>query len=454
MHLDMVVTLSRHMTSKITSGLTIGSLLLILILVSGCKSAKSLQSSALKVYFSGANPLFNHFVGFKLLDPESGNTVYSYNEDKLFTPASNTKILTLFAAMQCLEDSLLNLKSLSVADTTYIWGMGDPTTLHPAFSMQDYNLQQLKNLETELVFCTDHWESARYGAGWAWDDYPYYYQVERSFWPMYGNVVWFEKDSSHKRFSYFPNPFPVDIRLEAATRISRLESQNQFDISLERDVTSNRQYQVPYKTGKDVFRDMMSTELGRTVKLSDHCPVRQDLRERYSIPVDSVFSYFMKYSDNFIAEQLLLMCAGKLFDTLDIQLAIDHLMNNHFRDYRDEIIWRDGSGLSRYNLISPNAITQILLDLLNMQGFEHLKNIFPAGGQSGTLSKWYQSDDGIPYIYAKSGTLSNIHCLSGYIQCDSGKVLIFSFMHANYRGSSSRVKPHINTVLKYIKKNY
>ena len=70
---------------------------------------------------------------------------------------------------------------------------------------------------------------------------------------------------------------------------------------------------------------------------------------------------------------------------------------------------------------------------------ERLFHIFPAGGKSGTIEKWY-GGKAEPYVFAKTGTLSNKHCLSGYIKTESGRLLIFSFMHNNYVGSPEPVK--------------
>ena len=157
----------------------------------------------------------------------------------------------------------------------------------------------------------------------------------------------------------------------------------------------------------------------------------------------------MQESDNFIAEQLLLLCANALFDTLEVSKTIKYAKDSLLSDLPDQANWVDGSGLSRYNMFTPRSIVYLLTDLYKKIPQERLFHIFPAGGKSGTISTRY---NGVtkPYIYAKSGTLRNKHCLSGYLIAKSGKVLIFSFMHNNYPNGSADHKVEMDKVLKAI----
>jgi len=100
-----------------------------------------------------------------------------------------------------------------------------------------------------------------------------------------------------------------------------------------------------------------------------------------------------------------------------------------------DVTVRDGSGLSRYNLVTPRYLSGVLGARWQQQPHERLFDLFPAGGRDGTLSEWYTGPDGKPYVYAKSGSMTGVQCLSGYVVGKSGKVLIFSFMHNNFTGN-------------------
>jgi D-alanyl-D-alanine carboxypeptidase/D-alanyl-D-alanine-endopeptidase (penicillin-binding protein 4) len=80
---------------------------------------------------------------------------------------------------------------------------------------------------------------------------------------------------------------------------------------------------------------------------------------------------------------------------------------------------------------------------------ERLFNIFPAGGLSGTIKSSYRNGDS-PYVFAKTGSLRNNHCLSGYLVTKQGKLLIFSFMHNNFTSGSSALRKEMEKILKGI----
>ena len=149
------------------------------------------------------------------------------------------------------------------------------------------------------------------------------------------------------------------------------------------------------------------------------------------------------------------MAAGKISDTLDSGIAIDHVKEKYFSKIPDEIQWIDGSGLSRYNLLTPRSLVWVLERLYKEVPQERLFSLLPAGGVSGTLKDDYKSPaDKPPFIYAKTGTMRNNHSLAGYLVTASGKVLIFSFMNSNFTVPTSVVKTEIDKILRQLHLNY
>ena len=83
---------------------------------------------------------------------------------------------------------------------------------------------------------------------------------------------------------------------------------------------------------------------------------------------------------------------------------------------------------------------------------EKVLEFLPVGGKSGTLENYYDADK--PYIFAKTGSLSNNYSLSGFIKTKSGKTLIFSFMNSNYTVPTSTLKKGMEEILLMIRDNY
>jgi len=251
--------------------------------------------------------------------------------------------------------------------------------------------------------------------------------------------------------SYFTSLVEAFPDEQAPYYIFRSQAENRFVYRSKADSLSF-EIDTPFKVSDALVVNLLSDTLKRKVKMyKGNLP--QDRITLYSLPADSLYKRMMQVSDNFIAEQLLLVCSSTQNDTLSSDWTIDYMKENYLNDLPDEPIWVDGSGLSRYNLQTPRSMVRLLRKVDEALGDERIKNIFPAGGVSGTIKYWYGGAEK-PYIFAKTGTLSNKHCLSGFVYTQSGKKLIFSFMHNNYITSSSVLKREMQQILQTIYQEY
>ena len=157
-------------------------------------------------------------------------------------------------------------------------------------------------------------------------------------------------------------------------------------------------------------------------------------------------------TDNFIAEQLLLQVGNEVDSSYSVRSAIKYALTNYLKDIPQKPRWVDGSGLSRYNLFTPESLVFLLTKMYREIPKYKLLSYFPVGGVSGTLKNYYKNE--IPYIYAKSGTLSNNHNLSGYLITKKGKILIFSYMNNHYQGSSTLRKKEMERIFKQFYETY
>jgi D-alanyl-D-alanine carboxypeptidase/D-alanyl-D-alanine-endopeptidase (penicillin-binding protein 4) len=160
----------------------------------------------------------------------------------------------------------------------------------------------------------------------------------------------------------------------------------------------------------------------------------------------------MQPSDNFIAEQLLMHCAAVLSDTINPEIAIRYMQQNHLNDLPDPLVWVDGSGLSRFNLFTPRSIVKVWEKLYQTIPRERLLPLLAIGGKTGTIKNYYKNEP--PYIYGKTGTLSNNHTLSGYLITKKGRTLIFSFMSNNFTVPVKEVRDYMEGILKDIYTHY
>ena len=88
----------------------------------------------------------------------------------------------------------------------------------------------------------------------------------------------------------------------------------------------------------------------------------------------------------------------------------------------------DGSGLSRHNLISPEAFVQTLRIMANSPWANIYRNSLAVGGVSGTLSRRFRNSFAEGNVQAKTGTMSGISGLSGYVEPIDFEPLVFSII--------------------------
>lgn len=399
------------------------------------------------------------FSGFALFDPTEQETVYENNAEKCFIPASNTKLLTFYTAVNILGDSIPALRYMVIGDTLLFWGTGNPTFLNPNLPPDSTILTFLKNRPEKLFFSTHNFEDERYAPGWSWDNYNYDFQPERSPFPVYGNVAIFKRNSVKSGFdaypAYFADRTAYNSRLKSSyPYIRRRIDSNLFEYNNRALSGVPFQRTVPFRSSPELLIDLLSDTLHRPVQLIDleHVPVRPVFTLSVALS-DTIFKKLLQDSDNFIAEQLLMTCSEKLFGAINSKQAIQYAREHIFKGLVNDFMWEDGSGLSRYNLFTPSTITKVLYELYKEIPAERLLSLFATGGVSGTIKDWYGNKDK-PYVYAKTGSLNGVHCLSGFVITKTNKVLIFSFMHNNFTFGSNALKVEMEKVLRYVAENY
>ena len=424
----------------------------IALLSSACGGPKGAKISKLPTYqqLVETSPIFEKsFTGFMLFDPSSEAVLHAKNADRYFTPASNTKIFTLYTSLQILGDSMPAIRYIESGDSLIFWGTGDPSLKHPYLASNNRVIDFLKNSDKQLFFTSENFKDSRFGAGWSWDDYYYSFQPEKSAFPFHGNIIKVDKTKDDPYFrvepGYFSDSFSKNNKVKGRS-LKRISDYNIFEYN---EAAQSRSYtnDHPFIYSDQLAVNLLISEIGKNISiLTEPINLPDDAKVIYSYPVDSIYKRLMQESDNFIAEQLLLTCGDKMFGEMNTNQVIQFAKDSLLQNFPDEPIWRDGSGLSRYNLFTPRTIVH-LLNLLHQQiPQERLLDLFPAGGISGTIEDWYGNKTK-PYIFAKTGTLSNNHCLSGYLITSSGKTLIFSFMHNNFKGRSKPFKQEMEKVL-------
>jgi D-alanyl-D-alanine carboxypeptidase/D-alanyl-D-alanine-endopeptidase (penicillin-binding protein 4) len=426
----------------------------LILLISSCTVQKINKS------FTKSEVFEQGHLGFMLVDPDKDKVLVDLNSDKYFIPASNTKLFTFYTAYTVLGDELVNgLNYLERGDSLIFWGTGDPSFLHPDLK-NTVALDFLKRQNKSLYLLDNFDQVDAFGPGWSWDWYNAYYATERSAFPIYGNVVRFEKKED-SIFQVIPIRFKTLLTAEKSEnwksyRFTRDRYENLFTYQQPDKWEGEFETDIPLITSSELTARMISEELKKEVTLiRNENYLKADPKKLQTTAADSIYAQMMKISDNFLAEQLMLLVSDQLNNTLSTSDAIAYAKENLLADLPDEPIWFDGSGLSAKNMFTPRSIIALLGKIRTEVPFEKIKAYFPAGGESGTIRNWYKADAGqAAYIYAKTGSLSMSNALSGYLITKSGKILHFSCMMNNYAKPPSELKKELEKILYQIHDNY
>ena len=398
----------------------------------------------------------DHFTGVALYDPIRQRALIQHNADKPFTPASNAKLFSFYAGLLSLPDSLPALRYVVSNDSLIFWGTGNPLLLHP--DLPDTTaLAFLRNRPEKLFFSAANYGGPRFGPGWAWDDYNGDYSAELAPLPIYGNVVRFRNGKvpsdriSPRRFA---DSLRVAVDTKAPAGVHRAEFSNQFVRSA--DGKPMRQ-DVPFRWSAELAAQLLADTLHRSVQVLK-MPTPANARLLRGSPTDSLYKRMLLVSDNQFAEQIFFMIsAERNLTQLDPAAELGRMADTVLRQpvalkNRMGAKWTDASGLSRYNLFTPNVLIDVLRQIWVKVPQQRLFALLPAAGQSGTLRSLAMN--GKPYVFAKSGSMSGVYNLSGYVLTQRGKVLYFSIMHNNFTQPVSDMRQRTAELLKEIHERF
>ena len=249
--------------------------------------------------------LRNHHIGLLVIDPSNSDTIYSRSATSYFVPASNVKIFTLFTSLQLVPQQIPTLNYISIGDTIYFEGLGNPATLHRHFN--DSSALKFLSQYSKLYLSTSNFTDPAFAAGWAWEDFDRSFAVARNSLPLYGNTSLLYVDDGIK---IHPEYFNDSLSI-SASHFKRSAHRNIFYAPGE----LKDSLEIPFSMRSGLTAALLEFSLGKKIYSIDDLPAGEK-QQLFGILRDSVLKRMMLESDNFLAEQLLLAASSVLADTL------------------------------------------------------------------------------------------------------------------------------------------
>ncbi len=412
-------------------------------------------------------------ISVEVLDLSANDTVYQKDEKLLLHPASNMKILTTTAGLIWLDTSYtfntsfyysgLLMDSVVYGDM-YIVGGGDPdfTTSDLDSVILEIKKAGITEIRGNLYGDVSLFDSLFWGNGWMWDDdpstdFPYMTPllindaaIQIAYQPgLIGEPVKYQLIPDTKYF----NVTNSSITIEEDTsdfEITRDWINRSNDIFIKGTLSSK----APLDTvainivhPEKYFLNLAEEHLRKngiifeglvdTAKLPEFAHPLFTFQRKFG----DIITNLNKKSDNLSAEMTLRALAGKYFgkpataenglkmlDSLTILTGLDPSNYN----------FSDGSGVSRYNLISADLLAHVLKYLYQSDTthYQILYNSFPVAGVDGTLENRMKNTPAYKNVHAKTGTLSGVSSLSGFVKSKNNHNLAFSIIIQNFVSNS------------------
>ena len=391
-----------------------------------------ISTKKIENWISKNNDLDGSVVSISVKRIDKDKKIVGLGNDIYMTPASNVKILTVLGSINY-GDSIPIINYKVYNDTLKISPTGYPLLSHPKYI--DKDLEKFLKKFKHIVYHIPKIDLDKYGPGWAWDDYNNYYQAERSEMPIYGNVIQAVKKSNGD-IEITPDTYKIVFDFEQKKPIHRSETENNFSLNPSLFNSGDTIYS-PFISSRKNTISLIENALGKKVELKKE--ELKDYNVYNSSQVDDIYSAILKDSDNLISESIAANISFRLNDTISVNNGIKLI-----KSLSKQIELFDGSGLSRYNLVTPKSIISSLHDIYNLIGFDRIKKIFP---------KNYIIQDEEDFVWGKTGTLKNNHNYSGYLITDKNRMYIFSIMINHFTNDLSKIKEAIVDFLIYLKSN-
>lgn len=404
------------------------------------------------------------FIGIKIVSVNDGRILYERNAEKLFHPASNTKLFTTATALHILDSKFRCKTEFSIEGKIVkhilrgnfvLKGFGDPL-----FTTDDLdsivNLVKKKGITTirgNLIGNESYFDDVPWGRGWMWDDEPDPDEAFISPLTINDNAIDVivspgQQKGMQPSIQYKPQTSQCRTINNGETtndtsipplHVTRKRGENTFEITGRIEPGS-----LPQKFSFSVYQPSMFTLRllkerlqinGITVTgslLLDSTTSSETHGMEFSHPIDSIIHRINKESDNIAAENILKILGAEYFHTIGstesgLQAVREYL--DHVGIDTSAITLVDGSGVSLYNAVTPNTIVGLLMKQhQNQRTFNRFYESLPVAGTDGTLRYRMRGTTAEGNVHAKTGSLTGVSALSGYATTKSGTLLAFSFL--------------------------
>jgi D-alanyl-D-alanine carboxypeptidase/D-alanyl-D-alanine-endopeptidase (penicillin-binding protein 4) len=429
-------------------------------------------------------------IGIKIVSLKTGETIYERDSGELLIPASNMKLITSAAALTRLKPNYKFKTTVSYDGTIdgnilngnlYVKGYGDPklVTEELLLIVREIRNSGIDEISGDIIADESFFDSERTGNGWNLnDDNSRAYNARIGALSLNFNTITVYVDSaeSHReRPKVVTNPPTsfVEVINNAVTNrrrvgttitVDRIEDGGGDKIIVKGEVTAGKKRMHYYRNISNpplytatVFKEFLEREgisIKGNIKIGIQPEGVEEFLDHESVPLSIIVRDLNKISNNFIAEQILKTMGAEIKGapgTAEKGLSVIEEYLNEIGIQKGAYTIADGSGLSRFNRLTPSQIVKVLESMYDDFRFqsEYISSL-SVMGIDGSLKERMNGSGSQEMVRGKTGTLDDVSAISGYaacVKCNScencslnrGEIFAFSIIMNDFRCNIGKV---------------
>lgn len=412
-------------------------------------------------------------ISISVKDIQTGKTVFELNDEKPVNPASTQKLVTSAAALNTLgKDYKFETALYKSTNNELFLKLGADPYLSTGDLKTLFNEAKTKNVLTpKMVYIDDYvLDSVNWGEGWQWDDalnplMPKFgsYNLDRNLINIIVAPTGMGAPANVYTEVFYPMGFMNLVTTGKSNKIKIVHNTNLPAGMLQLDGTVQKlsKVTIPVPNMKLYFR-LRLEEAINNAKIEYYGQFAEKklpdknvyLIKSVTHPLKIAMADILQNSNNMVAESVFKIAGGKFVkNTGSIESAVK--MFNDFCSKQglkaEDIKIVDGSGVSKNNLMTADFMTSFLVAEAKLENFDVYKSAMASPG-SGTLENrmLYFKDN----LKAKTGTLTDISAIAGYITTRNGRDLAFDIMINDPKSKPADKKMLEEYILRAIFTNY
>jgi len=414
--------------------------------------------------------------GIKIQPWSSQQVLYQRNANQFFIPASTVKLFTTATALNQFNPQFQVVTpvywdgSPPHLETLQIIGQGDPSfkTADLETLADTLNTKGIRSIDT-VTLKTGKFATSPINSTWEWEDVYAAYgtavnrlildenSVTLTLRPQgigetvqtnWNNAIAASQWQLDNQATTAPANSEYQVELQGKLGTSQLQLTGKLPQDIQTDV-----WQLALPNPTHYFRDTLLATLAENgisvnqVQLSESVSIRgKNVMQFRSPPLKTLIQEMNRNSNNLYAESLLKQVMADM-PLAETKLEMFQQQLTPLGISPDDYHLVDGSGLSRRNLVTPNAIAQLLQGMLKTDNADIFRSSLAVAGVNGTLENRFQSTPLQGNLQGKTGTLTGISALSGYVQPPHYQPLVFTILLNHSQLSASKQREMIDQML-------